>query len=134
MLADIKKFQEDFHKLTDVGKTIGLALHEELEGKKRAKKLPLSFQDDYQNWYTEARVVVEQLLPQRLDEFTSLYEADPKRKQIHALNYTIADYLNGIRPKPDMMGQKPFHESAIFGRFQTQILILDSIARRFESS
>lgn len=134
MLADINKFQEDFHKLTDAGKTIGLALHEELDGKKRSQKLPLSFHDDYQNWYSEARLVVEQLLPQRLSEFTSLYEADPKRKQIHALNYTIADYLNGIRPKPDVMGHKPFDELVIFGRFQTQIMILDSIARRFESS
>lgn len=134
MPADLNKFQEDFRKLTDTGKTIGLALHDELHGKRRSPKLELSFQDDYQNWYSEARLVVEQLLPQRLNEFTSLYEADPKRKEIHALNYTIADYLNGIRPRPDIRGQKPFEESAIFGRFQTQIMILDSIARRFESS
>ncbi len=49
------------------------------------------FRYEYQSWYTRALPVVEQLLPERLDEFTRLYE-DKKT------GYTIAGYLRDPSP------------------------------------
>ena len=38
------------------------------------------FTSAYQEWYSEAYLVVKQVLPHRLEEFAGLYERDPQRK------------------------------------------------------
>jgi HEPN domain-containing protein len=49
--------------------------------------------------------------------------------------YTIQDWLNGLRASTDYAGQKRFQdESIVFMRFSTQLDILRSANRRFESS
>ncbi|ECJ9926138.1 hypothetical protein FQR38_04255, partial [Salmonella enterica] len=52
---------------------------------------------NYQSWYSKACRVIEQTLPERLDEFVKLYKGDEKRKEISPLNYSISDYLVGIQ-------------------------------------
>jgi hypothetical protein len=47
-----------------------------------------NFRRDYQTWYTRALAVVQQLIPERLDEFTKLYYDKD-------VAYTIARYLRG---------------------------------------
>src|SRR5438445_400798 len=64
------------------------------EHKEVAKKLEGSFESNYQRWYTEATAVVRQLIPDRLEEFQSLYRGDAKRKDINAITYCVQDWLN----------------------------------------
>ena len=52
-----------------------------------------SFKDEYQPWYSEAKALVRQLLPDRLSDFTRYYEKPKTRKDITFENYTIEDYL-----------------------------------------
>lgn len=75
-----------------IGKELEALIEQSLElmaelGKKKDEK----FRGDYQIWYSRALPVVRQLLPERLDEFTSLYN-DKKT------TYDIAGYLLDHRP------------------------------------
>lgn len=59
-----------------------------------AKNLPLF--KDYQSWYSEAMVLVRQLLPDRLAGFVSHYEKPRSRKELSYESYRIGDYLQGL--------------------------------------
>lgn len=56
------------------------------------------FHYDYQSWYTIALKAVASLAPDRLAEFRSYYEVDPKRKSLGYGTYVIQDYLKGVAP------------------------------------
>jgi len=92
------------------------------------------FEEAYQMWYTEAAAVVKQLIPERASEFRLLYEAEPRRKAIHGVNFTIQDWLNGVRSSSNVLGEKHFDDyAAIVMRFQSQLGILQAAERRFDS-
>ena len=50
-----------------------------------------SFSDIYQPWYSEAKVLIRQLLPERFDDFVRHYEK-PQRKELTYESYRIEDY------------------------------------------
>ena len=55
------------------------------------------FNTEYQKWFSEAQMVVKQLLPNRIDDFNSYYEYPKPRKDITFQNYMIKDNLQGLR-------------------------------------
>lgn len=50
----------------------------------------------YEDWYSQSLRVIEQIVPNRRDDFVSAYR-QPKRKSISHETYSITDYLNGTR-------------------------------------
>jgi hypothetical protein len=103
--------------------------------KEARKKLSGSFEEHYQQWYTESHAVILQLIPHRLSEFESLYKGEGRRKEINSTTYNIQDWLNGIRAGQDAYEKKYYDDFAIVVmRFKTQLDILKSIRARFESS
>jgi hypothetical protein len=54
------------------------------------------FAEAYQSWYPKAKVLVKQLLPDRLPDFVRHYEKPKPRKDIIYENYRIEDYLQGL--------------------------------------
>ena len=101
----------------------------------------LKFQKNYQKWYSESMQVIKQVLPDRFDEFRKLYETDEKRKNITASNFSIKDWLLGlrspIRSPLDLIepNKKIFDDFGIvFLRFKAQIDILASARARFDSA
>jgi hypothetical protein len=94
-----------------------------------------SFENSYQRWYTEACAVLGQLIPGRLEEFRSIYTANPKRKGVNSLTYSIQDWLLGIRSATDRLGAKHFDDlTIILMRFDTQRKILDAARTRLDST
>jgi hypothetical protein len=91
------------------------------------KKLP-RFASEYQSWYSEAKAVVKQLIPDRLPDFVRHYERQPSRKNLQADNYTIEDYLQGLS-RYDIVTMV----SGI-SRMEQQLNILRSAQQRFRSS
>ena len=87
-----------------------------------------SFRDEYQPWYTEAKALVRQLLPDRLSDFTQYYEKPKSRKAITFASYTIEDCLQGVR------GTGNVGPDAAIPRFRQQLSIVKSIRERFHSS
>ena len=95
------------------------------------KNLP-SFLTTYQTWYSEAKALIKQLLPDRLDDFVRHYEKPKPRKDITFENYRIEDYLQGLRIT--RAHEVIVDKSAAIPHFQQQLAILDAVKKRFESS
>ena len=60
------------------------------------KEAAKQFQYDYQRWYTKALKAVSSVAPDRLHEFRSYYEVDPKRKTLGYGTYVIQAGISHI--------------------------------------
>jgi hypothetical protein len=106
MPTNLEKYIKDLERLIAKGDLLLMAMQyecfperiEEALGNK-AEELIKSFprfNDEYQAWYSEAKVVIKQLLPDRLSDFVRHYEKPKPRKDINYDNYRIEDYLQGL--------------------------------------
>src|SRR6266576_488371 len=93
-----------------------------------------SFTPSYQTWYSEARALIRQLLPDRLADFVRHYEKPKPRKDITAENYRIEDYLQGITVTRGYLNEKVVGLEAAIPHFREQLSILKAVYQRFESS
>ena len=90
----------------------------------------IKFGTTYQMWYSRACKVVELLGQERLEEFTSYYQIDPKRKTLDVGNYAIQDYLMGVVPKnPTLLDTDSVVRQRVINQFQ----ILKSLESRIDS-
>jgi hypothetical protein len=90
----------------------------ELRVEQLSKKGDINFRIGYQDWYTRALAVAQQLLPERIDEFTNLYN---NKKT----GYDIAGYLLDSSPTI-------YHVNAARMRFMQQYQILESAQTRLD--
>ena len=94
----------------------------------------IKFGTAYQMWYSRAYKVVEALGSERLEEFTSYYLIDPKRKTASTRTYVIQDYINGTLTIPTT--KHPYQidgNNLIRLRVINQIQILKSLESRIDS-
>lgn len=97
--------------------------------KKRKVELP-NFQLEYDSWYSEALLVVKQIIPDRLDDFVKQYKNE-KRKEVDFLTYGISDYLIGLQTKAGI--RVVVDQKAALPKMQNQTSILESAKVRFKS-
>jgi hypothetical protein len=154
MVSNLDRYKKDLDFLIDQGQQLLFAIDKECSPEKFAKaikkhfkdkadeflkKLP-SFKDAYQAWYSEAKVLVKQLLPDRLSDFAGHYEKPKSRKNITHETYRIEDYLQGLNvTRSRGFGSFETREKIVgpdsaVSQFRQQLAILASIERRFESS
>ncbi len=108
--------------LTDVPSLLSLATNDD--------EL-LTFGEKYQHWYSSALRLVELLGQDRLAEFRSYYEIDPKRKSYSAGTYVIQDYVKGMAASKDYMGLPNWDTNTIVAiRLTNQSQILSSLKSR----
>jgi len=138
MEGNLSKYKTDLDRLIKLSDQLYTDLAIVAAGKKVQKgesEPGQIFHSSYQQWYSEAREVIRQILPSRLNEFETLYQGNEKRKDFNAGTYTIKDWLLGIRARQNLEGVKYFDDSgAVFMRYQTQVQILKSATVRFQSS
>jgi len=144
MSSKIEEIKKEIENLIEECYKMILAHVEKQEPKKRKKEeatknisseketeIPLIMR--YNNWYSKALQVVKQVLPDRYQEFTDLYQL-PKRdiKNITYLNYTISDYLLGLSISRG--GEQVVHStSAFLSKIQQQYSILNSALPKLKS-
>jgi len=148
--SNLDRYKKDLDSLVSKGERLSLAMQKECFPKQfendltealkdRAaefvKGIP-DFRDSYQSWYSEAKVLVKQILPDRLADFVSHYERPKSRKSLTYETYRIEDYLQGLsvtRPAP-FDNEKIVGPDAAIQQFRQQLAILKSLKSRFESS
>ena len=92
-------------------------------------RLP-SFFRDYQPWYSEAKALIRQLLPDRLADFARLYERPrAARKELTLENYTIEDALMRLTIPGLEIGP-----GSALTNVQQQLHMVRSIEARLQSS
>lgn len=90
------------------------------------------FATTYQHWYSEALILVKQLMPDRLVDFIRLYEKPKTRKELDFGNYRIEDACQGV--KAMLRGEVHADATAAISLLEQQIAIVQAIERRFDSS
>lgn len=144
MQNNLEKFKKDLKKLVTKGEQLLIAMQYECFPERVAealgdkaedyiKNLP-RFNDEYQIWYSEAKVLIKQLLPDRLSDFVRHYEKPKSRKEITYENYRIEDYLQGLTVTRGWEKEKIVGTEAAIPQFKQQLAILKSVSARFESS
>jgi hypothetical protein len=147
MLTNLARYKNDLDALIAQGERLEFALRRECfpdhtestlkkefgdKAKELLKALPW-FSETYQSWYSEAKVLVSQLLPDRLSDFVHHYEKPKPRKDITYESYRIEDYLQGLSvmrwDKTKVVGP-----DAAIPHFSQQLAIVKSVNARFESS
>jgi len=144
MISNLEKYKKDLENLINKGNLLYFAIVAECYPNKKKEfldskgvdnefidKLP-DFDSEYQEWYSEANIIIKQLLIDRLDDFKSYYDKPGSRNQINNENYCIKDYLQGITfsTPENIMGDK----SPGIPKFKQQLAILKSVSSRFTSS
>lgn len=149
MLSNLDRYKEDLESLVGQGEYLDLAIRRECgpnefekavreqykeQAEEVLKKIP-EFRESYQAWYSEAKVLVKQILPDRLSDFVSHYEKPKSRKSVTHENYKIEDYLQGLAVTRSVWNREIIvGPDAAIPQFRQQLAILKSLRRRFESS
>ena len=144
MLNNLEKYKKDLEKLIKKGDLLLWNMQYECfpeefkkavgdEADEIIKSLP-RFRDEYQTWYSEAKVVIKQLLPDRLPDFVRHYEKPGRRREVSHENYCIEDYLQGLHITLGYEKKKVVSTDSAIPQFQQQLAILKSVSSRFESS
>jgi hypothetical protein len=148
MVPNLDRYKKDLESLIAKGLLLFFAIQKECspeafdkEVKKQYKdkadeflKSVPSFQDSYQGWYSEAKVLIKQILPDRLLDFVGHYERPKSRKSVTYETYRIEDYLQGLNVTRGYYKEKVVGPDAAIPQFRQQWAILRSLERRFESS
>ena len=139
-MNNLERYKDDLEKLIKTGEDLIFAMHYECdpEGyqnhiRKQLKdktsefldSLP-NFSEEYETWYSEAKALIRQLLPDRLDDFVGHYEKPKARKDITYESYRISDYLMRLQ-RTDRLGREIVSPDAAIPRFKQQFAIVKAI-------
>jgi len=145
MASNLDRYKMDLEALLAKGRRLRTAMRAECspevfaaalekadnEEKQAIKNLP-AFAKAYQSWYSESKVLIRQVLPDRLDDFVRYYEKPKSRKEITYESYKIEDYLQGLNVTRGL--KRVVGPDAAIPLFRQQLAILESVKDRFESS
>jgi len=148
MLSNVDRYKRDLDSLLQGGERLLLSLQREcfpIESERPIKKRPRdeasdpfdsmpSFRDAYQPWYSEAKVLIKQLLPDRLADFVRYYEKPKPRKEVTCESYRIEDCLQGLSITRGFEKEKVVGPDAAIPHLRQQLAIVKSVRARFESS
>ncbi|MCJ7514537.1 MAG: hypothetical protein MUO89_01005 [Dehalococcoidia bacterium] len=131
MENSIDRIKAELQKLIEEGAALfGIVVKAKTE-KERDDLILLNLR--YQLWYTRALPVIQQLLPERSQEFQDYYLLN-RRKQIDVLTYTINDYFMGLRLTKRYSNEEPFDSFSVFAsKLSNQVNILSSAQTRITS-
>jgi hypothetical protein len=142
------QFKADLKVLTDNGIYLWNAIRNEqipeviedhfknvlkIDYEKFAKSLPV-FKTAYQPWYSQALAMIKLLMPERLTDFSRLYEVPKGRKSITKENYVIEDYLNNVEVTGGFENKIIAGPIDALPQFELQLNILKSVSARFETT
>ena len=148
MMSNLDRYKKDLESLIATGQQLKMSINaecfpEQFETQVKKKlgakterfieALP-SFGTTYQRWYSEAKALIRQLLPDRLADFVRYYEKPKPRKDITFENYRIEDFLRGVSVTSGYRKEKVAGPEDAIPHFLQQPAILQAVQARFESS
>lgn len=146
-MKNLDRYKDDLKKLISEGEDLILSMQfecypeefeEHFKDKSKDfdnfKKKRKSVKKYYQTWYSEALVLLTQLLPDRIADFKKLYEKPRTRKSIEHGNYVMEDYLQGLIVTRGPYKDKVVGPDSALNQLEQQFAILKSVEKRFESS
>ena len=137
-MNDKEKYKENLRGLVALGQEMLAELRSRDDSGNQAdtEASLATIEYDYQKWYTEARLVLKQLIADRLEEFDQLYNGDKRsRKRVDITSFDIQDWLYGLRSGKGRDGKKRFNEIVcIYNRLSNQVQILGAAEISLDSA
>lgn len=147
-MTNLDRFKKDLEDLIKEGNRLHLAIQAECFPTKTTEVIERemgdkaedvikdlqSFKEKYQQWYSVAKALIAQLLPNRLDDFVRYYEKPKNRKEVTYENYKIEDYLQNLHVTRGYQKELIVGPDAAILCFRQQISIVMAAKSRFESS
>jgi len=148
MATNLDRYKGDLEKLISLGDKLDMSLQNQCHPKdfqpvvrkqlgEKADAfladLP-PFESAYQTWYSQAKVLIKQLLPDRLEDFVRHYEKPKSRKSISYESYRIEDCLQGLQVTRGWEKEFVVGTDAGLPHLRQQLAILKAVRARFESS
>lgn len=147
MTTNLDAYRADLERLIADGEQLQLGIEYQCLPKPEKAKLAMdprnvkvldglpSFREVYQTWYSEAVVLLRQLLPDRLADFVRHYQKPKSRREITFESYRIEDYLQGLMVRTHTgLGEEVVGGGAAIPHFRQQLAIVRAVAKRFEST
>ena len=143
-MNNLERYKDDLEQLIKTGERLHLAMRYQFQEerfinaigeqlKEKAAKffesLP-NFSEEYQSWYSEAKALVRQLLPDRLNNFVGHYEKAKSRKDLTYESYRISDCLLPLEVTLGPQKQKIVGPDAAIPHFSQQLAIVKAIRNR----
>lgn len=132
MPTTAEKIKAQVHELITTGYKINYGLaykYADAQTKKRIEKEKIDFESNYENWYSESRILIKQLLPDRLKDFDDYYKLE-KRKEVDYLTYTVSDALISLTIR--RLGDVICDSKAAIPKLTGQIHILESAEKAID--
>ncbi len=140
MASNLDRYKADFERLIKLGdsmldglknRPLGARSHTDTDSYQWG-----DFENEYQGWYSESLTIIGQLLPTRLHDFEALYTGNSSESKLTEATYSIHDWMKGAKaPQYVNSYNRVFDAFAVvYRRFSTQLGILRSVERRFESA
>ena len=110
MAVNLERFKNDLKALIELGQNLEFSMMLEVFGKDKFRNVPEDtakelmktfpdFRSRYEERYSEAVTIMRQLLPDRLENFRSLYEKPKGRRHMDNENYAIQDFKQARIPR-----------------------------------
>lgn len=131
-MQDYTDIKNEVEQLVELGLKICLALEPKTTSSKTACSDFSFFLQNYEAWYTKALLIVKQITPDRLQDFTLLY-LNPKRKELIFSTYCAADALRNLTAK------NPFDLTYKYGPWSarycihSQVRMVEACMEKFDS-
>lgn len=112
------------------------ALKDRFKVKKEFNEYKLTLPDfhiEYQSWYSEASILIKQLLPQRYEDFVRYYEKTKLRQRITSENYMIEDYLEHVIDPITRISNVYCNGRSAVPKFKQQLAMVKAVKDRFDS-
>lgn len=128
MASNIVKYKSDILKLIKSGETL-------FKKMKEIKNLA-QLRQGYEMWYSESFAVIKIILPDRISDFSKMYYDDKKKEGLKTyFQHTPSTIIQADWYEPSLERVVPPKEIDVAKSvFDSQIGILKSCAKRFESS
>ena len=147
MMSNLDRYNKDLESLIATGELLENSIRAECypeQFESAVKKLGAKakgvmealppFATTYQRWYSEAKALIKQLLPDRLADFVRHYEKPKPRKDITFESYRIEDCLQGLSITSGWDKEMVVGPEGAIPHFRQQLAILKAVRARFESS
>ncbi len=146
-MKNLERYKNDLEKLIETGEILICSMRYAYEpdyvnlikkemgdekGSEYLRTLP-SFSEKYESWYSEAKTLIQQSLPGRLQDFVAYYEKPKNRKELTYGSYRISDSLMGLG-RESYSGEQIVGPEDAIPRFRQQLAIVKAVRDRFESS
>ena len=92
-MSRYEESKNEIKELVDLGMKMYEALRKD-ETREHSNDLSF-FLSNYELWYSQALLVIKQILPHRVDDFVRLYK-DDKRKELDVSTYVISDAMRTV--------------------------------------